>query len=59
MACFEHLSGMKINYHKSDLTDINLEEGETTQFAKVFCCKIGTFPFKNLGVPLHHEKLKK
>jgi hypothetical protein len=51
MACFEHLSGMKINYHKSDLIAINLEEGETTQFAKVICCKLGTFPFKYLGFP--------
>jgi hypothetical protein len=28
MVCYEHLSGMKINYHKSDMTSINLEEGE-------------------------------
>jgi hypothetical protein len=59
MACYEHLSGMKMNYNKSDLTAINLEEGETTHFAKVFCCKIGTFPFKYLGVPLPHEKVRK
>jgi hypothetical protein len=59
MACFENLSGMKINYHKSDMTAINLDEGEINQFAKVFCCKIGTFPFKYLGVPLHHDKLRR
>jgi hypothetical protein len=57
MVCFEHLSGMKINYHKSDLTPINLEEAYT--FAKVFCCKVGAFPFRYLGVPLHHEKLSR
>jgi hypothetical protein len=28
-------------------------------FAKIFCCKIGSFPFKYLGVSLHHEKLKR
>jgi hypothetical protein len=59
MTCFEHLSGMRINYHKSDMTAINLDEGEINQFARVFCCKIGTFPFKYLGVPLHHDKLRK
>jgi hypothetical protein len=59
MACFENLSGIKINYHKSDMTAINLDEGEINQFAKVFCCKIGTFPFKYLGVPLHHDKLRR
>jgi hypothetical protein len=49
---------MKINYHKSDLTPINLEE-ETKYFAKIFCCKIGSCPFKYLGVPLHYDKLRK
>jgi hypothetical protein len=33
MACFEKLSGMKINYHKSDLTPINLEEEEIQEYA--------------------------
>jgi hypothetical protein len=59
MACFEHLSRMRINYHKSDMIAINLEEGETIQFAKIFCCKLGSFPFKYLGIPLHHDKLKR
>jgi hypothetical protein len=41
MVCFEQISGMKINYHKSDLTPMNLEELEIQEYAKVFCCKIG------------------
>jgi hypothetical protein len=24
-----------------------------------FCCKAGPFPFKYLGVPLHHDKLRR
>jgi hypothetical protein len=40
MTCFEHLSGMEINYHKSDMASINLEARETIQFAKIFCCKL-------------------
>jgi hypothetical protein len=44
---------MKINYNKSDLTPVNLEEEETQEYAKIFCCKIGAFPFRYLGVPLH------
>jgi hypothetical protein len=59
MACFEHLSGMKINCHKSDMTPINLDEEEAHEFAKIFCCKTGSFPFRYLGVPLHYEKLKR
>jgi hypothetical protein len=59
MIYFEKLSGMRINYHKSDLILINLEEEQTQTYAKYFCCKIGKFPFTYLGVPLHHERLRK
>jgi hypothetical protein len=59
MACFEHLSGMKINYQKSDMTPINLDEEEAHEFAKISCCKTGSFPFRYPGVPLHYEKLKR
>jgi hypothetical protein len=59
MICFEHISGMKINYHKSDLTPVNLEGGEIHDYARIFCCKVGSFPFKYLGVPLHYEKLRR
>jgi hypothetical protein len=45
MACFKQLSGMKINYHKSDLVPINLVEEETQQYAKIFYCKLGIFLF--------------
>jgi hypothetical protein len=58
MVCFEQISGMKINYHKSDLTHVLLEDEEIQEYAKVFCCIIGPFPFRYLGVPLHYEKLR-
>jgi hypothetical protein len=41
------------------MTAINLEEDEAHQMAQIFFCKMGTFPFKYLGVPLHHEKSKR
>jgi hypothetical protein len=59
MACFEKLSGVKINYNKSDLTPINLDEEDSHNYAKIFCCRMGSFPFKYLGVPLHYEKLRR
>jgi hypothetical protein len=58
MTCFEKISGVRINFHKSDLTPVNLEE-ETQIYAQIFCCKIETFPFKYLGVPLHYDKLRR
>jgi hypothetical protein len=59
MVCFEKLSGMKINYHKSDLYPVNLDEDESHRYAQIFCCKFGSFPFKYLGVPLHYDKLRR
>jgi hypothetical protein len=50
---------VKINYHKFDLMTINIDPSEARNFAQIFCCKIGSFPFKYLGVPLHFSKLRK
>jgi hypothetical protein len=50
---------MKINYNMSDLIPVNISELETQMYSRTFCCKIGKFPIKYLGVPLHHEKLKR
>jgi hypothetical protein len=50
---------MKINYNKSDVVPINLNEEETQMYSRIFCFKLGAFPFKYLGVPLHHEKLRR
>ena len=50
---------MKINYEKSDLIGVGLEESELNLFANLFCCKIGSFPITYLGVPLHYTKLRR
>ena len=42
---------MKINYDKSDLLTVGLEEDHANEFARLFCCKKGEFPIKYLGVP--------
>jgi hypothetical protein len=59
LTCFEQMSGMRINYHKSDFLTINVEEDEARVFAQIFGCKLAHFPFIYLGVPLHFSKLKK
>jgi hypothetical protein len=50
---------MKINYHKSYLVPVNLEEEEIQQYAKILCYKLGSSPFKYLEVPLYYEKLNR
>lgn len=59
LTCFENLSGLKINFHKSDLMTINVEETLAKDFAQIFCCKMGKFPIKYLGVPLHYDNLRR
>jgi hypothetical protein len=59
MIYFEQILGMKINYSKSDIVPVNLSEEETLKYSRIFCCKVGSFPFKYLGVLLHHEKLRR
>jgi hypothetical protein len=38
---------------------INLPDSIAREFAQVFCCNLGSFPFKYLGVPLHFGKQRK
>jgi hypothetical protein len=50
---------MRINYHKSDMVPIKLEEDEVQGYARIFCCKIDSFPFKYIGVPLRYDRLRR
>ena len=59
LACFEAMSRLRINFHKTDLMTMNSTPKLDKMYAGIFCCKIGSFPFKYLGVPLHYTKLRK
>lgn len=53
------VSGMTINYHKSELVPSNLDEAEFKIFLDIFKCVQGAFPIKYLGIPLHYDKLRR
>ncbi|WVZ96593.1 hypothetical protein U9M48_042209 [Paspalum notatum var. saurae] len=57
--CFEELSGMRINYSKSEVFPIGLEEVEKRRVADLFHCKMGLFPMKYLGIPIGDRRLSK
>lgn len=59
LSCFEQISGMRINFHKCELVPINVDMDEAQLVAQSLCCKLGSFPIKYLGVPLHHSKLRR
>lgn len=50
---------MKINFHKSDLITINMDEDIARVCAQIFSCNLGSFPIKYLGVPLHYDNLRR
>jgi hypothetical protein len=60
LTCFEMISGMRMNFHKSELVSINMEqESEVQIYAETFGCPVGGFPIKYLGIPLHYQKLRR
>jgi hypothetical protein len=56
---FERVSGMKINFHKSEVIPMNLDDGATHNIAHILACPIGVFPVKYLGVPLYFDQLRR
>jgi hypothetical protein len=59
LSCFEQMSGMRINVHKCDLVLINISAEESQEYAQSLSCKLGSFPIKYLGAPLHYGRLGK
>ena len=59
LICFETVSGLKINFFKSKLIGIKVEESLISHLARILGCKVGSFPATYLGLPLCRGKLIK
>ena len=57
LCLFEQLSGLKINFHKSELLFFVRAKDEQEAYKQLFGCGIGSMPFTYLGIPIHHRKL--
>jgi hypothetical protein len=55
--CFEWLSGLKINYHKSEALAFGMDEEESRRVANLLNCQLGELPMKYLGIPLNDSSL--
>jgi hypothetical protein len=55
---FEQMSGLKINFEKSELILIGGDNDLAKEYADVFNCQVGLFPIKYLGVPVSPSRLK-
>ena len=57
LAFFEQLSGLKINFHKSELYCFGKAKDSQEDYRQIFGCEIGALPFRYLGIPIHYRKL--
>jgi hypothetical protein len=57
LTAFEKLSGLKINFHKSELFCFGEAKDKTEEYVQLFGCKEGEFPFRYLGIPMSPKRI--
>ena len=58
LCIFKQLSGLKINFHKSEIFCFGAAKEVENQYKQIFGCESGSLPFKYLGVPIHYRNLQ-
>ena len=53
LCAFKKVSGLKINFHKSEIFCFGRAKEVEQQYSNLFGCQTGTYPFKYLGIPMH------
>ncbi|WVZ85606.1 hypothetical protein U9M48_032512, partial [Paspalum notatum var. saurae] len=54
---FEQLSGLKINFHKSEIFCFGAAKDSESLYSHLFGCKLATYLFHYLGIKIHFTKL--
>jgi hypothetical protein len=57
LLCFESMSGLRINFHKSEVMLLGTSPEEQQRISNILNCKLGTFPFTYLGLPIGDRAL--
>jgi hypothetical protein len=57
LCAFEQLSGLKINFNKSEVFCYGKAKEDEGRYIRLFGCKSGSMPFRYLGIPMHHRRL--
>ena len=57
LCMFEQLSGLKINFHKSEFFYFGKAKEEENLYTQLFGCELGSYPCRYLGLPMHYKKL--
>jgi hypothetical protein len=55
--CFEWLSGLNINYHKSEVVTFGVDNETKVRIANMMNCQIGSLPIKYFGFPISDKRL--
>jgi hypothetical protein len=58
LCIFEQLSGIKINFHKSEIYCFGHAKDVENDYKQLFGCESGDLPFMYLGILIHFRKLK-
>ena len=57
LCVFEQLSGLKINFYKSELFCYGEAKHCTDLYTQLFGCEMGSTPFRYIEIPMNHQKL--
>ena len=55
---YENMSGLKINFDKSEVIMVSQDPQKTLYFSETFNCAVGDWPIKYLGVPVSGSRIK-
>ncbi|GKF93342.1 hypothetical protein Tco_0280061, partial [Tanacetum coccineum] len=50
--CLEEVSGLRVNYNKSKLYGVGVNDAQLRDMARWMRCGVGDFPFTYLGLPI-------
>ena len=54
---FEWLSGLTINFHKSDIFVFGVDQSEQEKLADMLNCKLGSWPMRYLSIPISDSRI--
>lgn len=57
LLCFEHMSGLRSNFAKSEVMVMGYSPAESQSIADRLNCQLGTFPTSYLGIPISDSRL--
>ncbi|GMP91325.1 hypothetical protein CsSME_00042073 [Camellia sinensis var. sinensis] len=59
LRCFKVMSGLRINYHKSQVCGVGVADESLATFVSILNCKIKKLPMQYLGLPLGADPNRK